>query len=40
MTNGKIGERCFGLTRDQTMDVPGYIPQLEDTIKQAIIDNP
>ena len=40
MTNGKICERCFGLTRDQTMDVPGYIPQLEDTIKQAIIDNP
>ena len=40
MTNGKIGEGCFRLTRDQTMDVPGYIPQLEDTIKQAIIDNP
>ena len=40
MTNGKIGEGCFGLTRDQTMDVPGYIPQLEDTIKKAIIDNP
>ena len=40
MTNGKVREGCFGLTREQTMDVPGYIPILEDRIKQRMIDHP
>ena len=39
MVDGKIGEGCYGLSRDRTMDVPGHIPQLEGFIKQRISQN-
>ena len=35
----KNRERCYGLSRDRTIDVPGYIPKLEGFIKQRISQN-
>ena len=39
MVNGNIGEGCYGLSRERTLDVPGNIPQLEDKIKQRLSQN-
>ena len=39
MVNGNIGEGCYGLSRERTLDVPGNIPQLEDRIKQRLSQN-
>ena len=39
MVNGNIGEGCYGLSRERTVDVPGNIPQLEDKIKQRLSQN-
>ena len=39
MVNGNIGEGCYGLGREATIDIPGYIPQLEEKIKQRLAAN-